>query len=131
MTHVRVANEVVETTISVERTSTKLARGIIQAFLIFPDLIRHILIFALGTAERIRLKVEILFQSRTVSIDLGGDVAVDIAGGGDSVLGYLFCNLLICYFSGSRPIRRILVVQDQLEKFYLVKKCLFFNGKLL
>ena len=107
MTHVRVANEVVETTISVERTSTKLARGIIQAFLIFPDLIRHILIFALGTAERIGFGIEILFQSRTVSINLGRDITVDVARRCDGVFGYFLGNLENeCVFNDSRSERK-------------------------
>ena len=106
MAHIRIADEVVEAAISVEGASTKFAGSSIQAFLIFPDLIRHILIFALGAAERIRFGIEILFQSRTVSINSGRNVTVDITRGRDGVFGYLFGNLENDYFNDLRSERK-------------------------
>ena len=95
MTHIRITNEVVETAVGVEGTSTKLPRSRIEPILIFSDLIRSGLVLGLGAAEGVRFGGKIFFQGSSMSINLSRDVPIYITSGGNGIFRYLFGNLKI------------------------------------
>ena len=93
MTHITIADKIIQAPISVETTATKSTGGSLDALVVLFDLISGVLISSLGGGKNLRFLIVLFFQRSTVSIDPGGSVFNSIAGSFNGMMGNFTSNL--------------------------------------
>ena len=93
MTHIAITDEIIQAAIGVETAATKTTRGGFNALIFLLYLVSSILISSLGGGKSFRLLIVFFLQKGTMSVDSGGNVFNNIAGGLDGVMSNLIGDL--------------------------------------